>query len=239
MILMPMPQLVAFSGVTVVTAFRCGNALVLTADQSQSSFDDSQPPKFAPLSDTRKLVAGPHVAAALAGIRTGRDGTHDLLQACYAVVAGTRSVEDAAIALASEFQRAAPHLHITPDLAVPVNPFTKPMASMAVLAGTHRSGPAIEVVGIDLNGRITVSPIDEDPYVVAPAEVSSPFTDGVERASKLPLPECLDALDDLHSELALVHPVILSPRWTGVVVANGGLGPPFDRALRPEIPPGV
>ena len=227
-LLMPMPHLVAFSGVTVVTAFRCGDALVLTADQSQSSFDASQPPKFAPLADTRKLVAGTHVAAALAGIRSSPDGTHDLLRSCASAVAGAHEVEDAAFTLASEFQRTALDLHITAQLAFPVNPFSKPMASIAVLAGAHRSGPAIEVVGIDLNGRITVSPIDEDPYVVAPDEVFGPFTDGVEKASKLPLAECLDALDVLHTELALVHPLILSPLWTGVVVKPDGLCPPFE-----------
>lgn len=222
-----------------MTAFRCANALVLTADQSQSNFDASQPPKFAPLADTRKLVAGPHVAVALAGIRSGPDGAHDLLRSCTSAVAGARSVEDAAHTLASEFRKSAPDLHITAQLALPVHPFTKPMASIAVLAGAHRSGPAIEVVGIDLNGRITVSPIDENPYVVAPEEVLSLVEHGVERASKLPLAECLNALDVLHAELALVHPLILSPMWTGVVVEPGGLHLPFDRALQPTFPPGI
>jgi len=212
--------------VSVILAVRCSGAVLLCADRAAIDPSRELTPGYAwPLPDRQKLFTSPSgIAFAVAGIGTTPDGTVDLLKLLPPALTGATTAATAATAILDVFEGVAARVRIRPAVeASAIEPFERPVLTVALVAGPSPSGPDAYVVGLTTTGLCIPHRVLEDGLAYGPGNVRADLALAVTDAAAQPSPhEGLARVGAVIESAATKALGLVSLDWDSVTVAPEG-----------------
>lgn len=216
--------------VTVLIALRVADGVVLAADRAAADIRHEVMPGVPFVyPDVTKVVAGPEAAVALGGwarVLTSQ-GSIDLLAEVAAVVASASDGAVAAAAVRTIFDARAGVVRAhAPNLgASNLDPLSQSVLSVALIAGTSPSGPALFQVVLPWRGPCTLNEVTARAVAYAPT-VDAALEAEAEllNAALAPSSEALELVGGVVRRVGVQMPALVALDWEHTLVSATGPG---------------
>jgi hypothetical protein len=241
----PAPVLVLVPPVTVIAAVRRPDRVVLAADRAV--VDPTRElvdgvPFLAPDRD-KLFVTSSGIAVAMAGLVGGGSGVPDLLTAAADTVDTVGQVGRAADELRTLFAHLAPALRRAPAAATAatvVEPFERPVLTVALVAGAAPDGLLLYVVGLTADGQCELTTVTTPAVSYGPPQERASLAAAVEMLVAAPEADAAAGLRGVIESVAVRSPALVSVDCDTVAVDRHGAGRVIaHRGQGPSIPPGA